>query len=83
MARNGRGKSVLIVASLCSVFACVAPTQDPPSRVARLNYIAGNVSMQLAGMDEWSPAMINRPVITGDNLWADVDESRSGSHKAN
>ncbi len=45
--------------------------QDPPSRVARLNYINGNVSMEPAGIDEWAPAEVNRPFTIGDYLYAD------------
>ena len=45
--------------------------QDPPSRVARLNYVNGNVSMEPAGVDEWAPAEINRPFTIGDYLYAD------------
>ncbi len=44
-------------------------------RVANLNYINNNVSMQPAGSDEWSPAVVNRPFTTGDYLWADADSS--------
>jgi hypothetical protein len=45
--------------------------QDPPSRVARLNYIYGNVSMEPASVDEWALATINRPFTTGDSLYTD------------
>jgi hypothetical protein len=44
---------------------------DPPSRVARLSYVSGDVSMQPAGLDEWSEARINRPLITGDSIYSD------------
>ncbi len=44
---------------------------DPPSRVARLSYTRGDVSMQPAGIDEWSEARLNRPLITGDSLYTD------------
>ncbi|MGA2131485.1 MAG: DUF6600 domain-containing protein [Bryobacteraceae bacterium] len=49
--------------------------QDPPTRVADLNLITNNVSMQPAGADDWSPAVINRPFTTGDYLWADTNSS--------
>ena len=45
--------------------------QDPPSRVARLNYANGSVSMEPAGVDQWAPADINRPFTTGDYLYTD------------
>jgi hypothetical protein len=52
---------------------------DPPTRVARLNYVQGAVSFQPAGEQDWLEADINRPLTTGDNLWADKD-SRGELH---
>ena len=46
---------------------------DPPSRVARLGYLQGSVSFQPAGESEWVEATQNRPMTTGDQLWADQD----------
>jgi len=48
-------------------------TQDPPSRVARMSYIDGSVSMQPGGTGEWGSAARNRPVTIGDKLWTDKD----------
>ena len=48
-------------------------TQDPPSRVARLSYMDGSVSMQPGGAGEWGTAAKNRPVTIGDKLWTDKD----------
>jgi hypothetical protein len=45
--------------------------EDPPDRVARLNYINGNVSMEPAGIDDWAPADVNRPFTIGDYLYTD------------
>jgi len=56
-----------------------ANTQDPPSRVARLNEMAGSVSFQPGGESDWVDAVLNRPLVTGDNLWADED-SRAEIH---
>ena len=44
---------------------------DPPTRVARLGYMQGSVSFQPAGESEWVDAVANRPMTTGDQLWAD------------
>jgi hypothetical protein len=44
---------------------------DPPGRVARLGYMEGSVSLQPAGESEWVQAVANRPMTTGDQLWAD------------
>src|SRR6266404_5384413 len=46
---------------------------DPPSRVGRLGYMEGSVSFQPAGETEWVQAVSNRPMTTGDKLWADRD----------
>src|SRR4029077_8549308 len=50
-----------------------APEQDPPNRVARLNFSDGSVSFQPGGEGDWVEAVPNRPLTTGDNLWADKD----------
>ncbi len=47
--------------------------EDPPSRVARLAYMQGSVSFQPAGESQWVEAASNRPLTTGDQLWADKD----------
>ena len=52
---------------------------DPPSRVARLNFIQGSVSFQPAGTSDWLDANPNRPLTTGDQLWAD-QHSRGELH---
>ncbi|NMG73977.1 DUF6600 domain-containing protein [Aromatoleum diolicum] len=44
---------------------------DPPSRVARLAYMAGEVSFSPAGDNDWFQATTNRPLTTGDRLWVD------------
>ena len=44
---------------------------DPPDRAARLSYIQGDVTMQPAGEDDWAPAILNRPLTTGDKLWTE------------
>src|SRR5207249_5001628 len=48
-----------------------APSGDPPSRVARLNYLQGSVSLQPAGETDWVGAVLNRPLTTSDRLWTD------------
>ena len=56
------------------LFALSSPARaddDPPGRVARLNYIQGSVSFQPAGETDWVQANPNRPLTVGDNLWAD------------
>jgi hypothetical protein len=46
---------------------------DPPSRVARISLLDGNVSFQPSGTEDWSAAVRNRPVTIGDKLWTDQD----------
>jgi len=53
--------------------------QDPPDRVARLNYSQGSVSFRPAGEDDWVTAVPNRPMVPGDDLWAD-ENSRAEVH---
>jgi hypothetical protein len=52
---------------------------DPPSRVAQLNFVEGSVSFQPSGEQDWVAADPNRPLTTGDSLWADTD-SRGELH---
>jgi hypothetical protein len=67
--------SLFCLALLLAGFAprAVADVDDPPSRVARLAYAQGSVSFQPAGTDDWVVPGLNRPVTTGDQLWADRD----------
>ncbi|HTM50806.1 MAG TPA: DUF6600 domain-containing protein [Bryobacteraceae bacterium] len=59
--------------------AAFAQDADPPSRVARLNYLEGSVSFQPAGVEEWTAATLNYPLTTGDQLWVD-NNSRAEMH---
>jgi len=52
---------------------------DPPGRVARLSYMEGSVTLQPSGENDWVNAALNRPLVTGDNLWAD-EGSRAEVH---
>jgi len=52
---------------------------DPPSRVARLNYLEGSVSFRPGIIEEWAPATLNYPLTTGDHLWVD-QEARAELH---
>ena len=68
--------SLILVAIFTTAFGPRAIAQDqddPPGRVARLGYMEGSVSFQPAGEDEWVDAVPNRPMTTGDKLWADRD----------
>ncbi len=47
--------------------------QDPPGRVARVQYMSGQVSMQPGGVNDWVAASMNRPLTTADRVWTDKD----------
>ncbi|HXH38027.1 MAG TPA: DUF6600 domain-containing protein [Thermoanaerobaculia bacterium] len=53
----------------CISFSALA---DPPERVARLNFIQGDVTFRPAGLDDWTDATVNRPLIADDELWTDL-----------
>jgi len=46
--------------------------QDPPSQVARVAVLVGNVSVEPASVNQFSAAEANYPLTTGDRLYADV-----------
>jgi Family of unknown function (DUF6600) len=63
---------LVLIAGFLSAFSAPAMADDdPPGRVARLNYIQGSISFQPSGESDWVQANPNRPLTTGDNLWAD------------
>ena len=70
--------SGIVSAALISVnpIAVHADSDDPPSRVARLGSLEGTVSIQPAGVNEWSTASSNYPVSTGDRVYTD-DNARA------
>ncbi len=45
---------------------------DPPSRVARVSVLSGNVSIQPASVEQFNVAEPNYPMTTGDRIYADV-----------
>ena len=63
--------AVVLVAAAGPVWA----QSDPPGRVARLNYISGQVSFRPASLEDWGVATLNYPLTTGDHLWTERDAS--------
>ncbi len=66
----------LFLVSVSKAQSNEAPQQNstddnPPSRVARLSFIKGDVSFLRAGLDQWSQAILNFPVTTGDRIYTD------------
>ena len=45
--------------------------QDPSGRVARIQYMSGEVSTQPGGVNDWVAASQNRPLTTADRVWTD------------
>ncbi len=73
---SGLSAALLIVAATLTVTQSSAAQDqrdDPPGRVARLGYMQGSVSIQPSGESEWVGAVANRPITTGDKIWADRD----------
>src|SRR5260370_32173016 len=47
--------------------------KDPPTRVARISFVEGSVSLQPGGQGDWGSAALNRPMTIGDKMWVDKD----------
>jgi hypothetical protein len=47
--------------------------KDPPTRVARISFVDGSVSLQPGGEGDWGSAARNRPMTIGDKMWVDKD----------
>jgi hypothetical protein len=45
---------------------------DPPAEVARVSVMIGNVSVEPASVDQFSAAVVNDALTTGDRLYTDV-----------
>jgi hypothetical protein len=65
--------AAMVALSFLANTARAADDDDPPTRAARLSYASGSVSFEPAGTDDWVDAIVNRPMTTGDKLWADQD----------
>ncbi len=64
---------LLVFLLLAATLAFADSDRDPPGRVARLQYLSGSVSTQPGGTGDWVAGELNRPLTTGDNIWADKD----------
>src|ERR1700761_7713316 len=62
---------VVASAALLTAFASpiLAQEGDPPSRVARIGFEQGDVSLMTAGETEWTDAPGNYPMISGDRVY--------------
>jgi hypothetical protein len=59
------------VAAVLSLGAAGTALADPPGRVGRLSYLEGTVSFRPAGQDQWAPAILNYPVVSGSSVWTE------------
>ena len=59
--------------SLAAPQARADEEKDPPTRVARISYVDGSVSLQPGGEGDWGAAARNRPMTIGDKIWSDKD----------
>ncbi|MBZ5626987.1 MAG: FecR domain-containing protein, partial [Acidobacteriia bacterium] len=66
-------RKVELLTALLAITAAsaMADADDPPSRVARLNFQSGSVSFRPGSVEEWAAATLNYPLTTGDHLWTD------------
>jgi hypothetical protein len=65
------GRKFTLTFTLTFAMAGALGAQDPPSRAGRIGYVSGTVSFAPAGVDNWVPAVVNRPLTMGDQLYAD------------
>lgn len=78
LSANSTLGALAILASSLFLLISMLPTQalgddvDPASRVARISYLQGSVSMQIGNSDEWAQARINRPLTSSDQVWTDT-----------
>ena len=76
--RKSRLSLLLCFAGLLSIVAPKAQAgqeqeTNPPTRVARISYVEGSVSLQPGGQGDWGSAARNRPMTIGDKIWVDKD----------
>ena len=73
------GRACLVLCLSIVIVRSASAYDDPPIRVARLNYMEGRVSFQPGGESDWGWATLNRPMTAGDSLWTG-DRSKAEMH---
>ncbi len=73
MSRENWRWSMAVLMALGVLAGPGTASADPPARVARLNYLKGSVSFRPASVDDWSEAVLNYPLTTGDHLWTEAE----------
>jgi hypothetical protein len=64
--------SIVAMAVLATVPAHAQQEGDPPAEVARVSVMLGNVSVEPASVDQFSAAIVNDALTTGDRLYTDA-----------
>ncbi|HEY6269987.1 MAG TPA: DUF6600 domain-containing protein [Candidatus Acidoferrum sp.] len=76
---NFCGRAFLVLCLFVAAGPSAFAYDDPPFRVARLNFVEGEVSFQPGGETDWAWATLNRPMTAGDSLWTG-DRSKAEMH---
>jgi hypothetical protein len=63
--------AVILTSVFLAATHAVADEENPPARVARISYLSGKVSLEPAGVDQWSEASLNYPMTINDRLYTD------------
>src|SRR4029077_17146389 len=63
--------AVVLIAGLTGFGAAAQAQSDPPGRVGRLAFIEGTVSFHDDQQTDWSPAVFNTPLTSGDAIWTE------------
>ena len=71
MTPSSISRALRVFAGLLTLVASGWAIAEPPLRAARLGHISGAVSFSPGGQADWVQAVVNRPLTTGDRLWAD------------
>ncbi len=66
---------VLLAVALFVGATGVAAAQDAPDRVGRLSYTEGNALLHWDAQADWSPAIVNYPVTTGQTYWTEANSA--------
>ncbi|HTT65780.1 MAG TPA: DUF6600 domain-containing protein, partial [Bryobacteraceae bacterium] len=63
--------AAFVILGAVAAMPALPQNADPPRRAARLGYFEGTVTFKPAGVDDWTPAELNRPMTTGDEFWTE------------
>lgn len=71
--RNAFKGLIIVCLGAMSAASGISEDADPPRRAARLGYVGGSVSLTPAGLQDATPAEVNRAFTTGDRFWSGAD----------